>query len=572
MPKGAESCDNVNLNTILHIITNRPQNILCFFLVFGAVLISMVSLIVGIVLFLMIRLTRIPIWIVSLLSVVLIVGAWITEGLTLNQLMMQNSMLIAGLSQGDFGLLKIGYTWLSAIPYGVLLGGLGALLVDSGSHLQQELKRVSKGRLQMSEKPLRQKKIQRMIKRLESSACAHGSILGVDRMNGHPVQLSDADANLHTLAIGTTGSGKTTGLSNVIESAICRHLPLIYLDGKGDLALAHAIRHYAQSQEVPFYLFSMVGNSLKYNPISFGGYTSKKDRIIELRTWTEDHYRKLAEGYLQTVFKIVDKAKINIDLHSLANYLEPDALYLLARNLGDQSLVKEIESIERKRKDIESLIAEIENMVNSEIGHLFDCSSGDVMTLDRVLNENAVAYFCLQPLAFPAYAETLGKLIINDIKALLGSQLLKQDKIKLFTIFDEFSIFAGDQILNLINQGRGAGVHAILSTQSLSDILRKGDNALLGQTLNNTNNYIIQRQNNPDDAEILANIIGTKDGFQVTSQISANESGAEIGSVRESKEFIVHPDEIKRLGMGQAIYVNKQNFNVQRVQLRKGAI
>ncbi len=201
-----------------------------------------------------------------------------------------------------------------------------------------------------------------------------------------------------------------------------------------------------------------------------------------------------------------------------------------------------------------------------------DCSKAPVLTLEKALGEKAVVYFCLQPLAFPAYAESLGKLIINDIKSLAAAQLESREPVKLYTIFDEFSVFAGDQIVNLINQGRSAGVHAVLSTQSLSDIERKGGEALLGQILNNCNNYLIQRQNNPKDAEILANVIGTHDGFQITSQVSTVAGGTGLGSVHETKEFIVHPDEIKRLGRGQAIFVNKQDFRVQRVMLRKGNI
>ena len=203
--------------------------------------------------------------------------------------------------------------------------------------------------------------------------------------------------------------------------------------------------------------------------------------------------------------------------------------------------------------------------------HLFDCHGDGVLTLSKALEEGAVVYFCLQPLAFPAYAETLGKLIVNDIKALASTLLRKNEKVKLFTIFDEFSVFAGDQVINLINQGRSAGIHAVLATQSLSDIERRGDKALLGQVLNNCNNYIVQRQNNPDDAEVLANIIGTNIGFQVTSQV-AESSGTGAGSVRETREFIVHPDDIKRLGLGEAYVVNKQQFNVHCVKLRNGAI
>jgi hypothetical protein len=83
-----------------------------------------------------------------------------------------------------------------------------------------------------------------------------------------------------------------------------------------------------------------------------------------------------------------------------------------------------------------------------------DSSQGKVLNLQEAIEQHAVIYFCLQPLAFPAYAEGLGKLIINDIKACAASRLQTKDKLKIFTIFDEFSVFAGDQVINLINQGR----------------------------------------------------------------------------------------------------------------------
>ena len=123
----------------------------------------------------------------------------------------------------------------------------------------------------------------------------------------------------------------------------------------------------------------------------------------------------------------------------------------------------------------------------------------------------------------------------------------------------------------MINQGRSAGVHAVLSTQSLADISNKGGKDLLGQVLNNCNNFLIQRQNNPEDAQILANIIGTENNFQITSQLSADDLPP-VGSIRSTKEFIVHPDEIKRLKLGETILVNKQEFEVTRMMGKVGEI
>lgn len=560
------------LDFILEALTAKPRNFFIFIIVLGGLIFSVVSVVIGLLVFAVTRLWKLPTTWSIYFGIILILTSWIMTGINFHTVHQQSKLLLNAYFYGNNISFNPLYVYLLALPYGLFLGGVLAFISQWNSGLRDEVKRVAQGKAKLSAKPLSERSVARHLEHLSSSAYSLGTILGIDQQTGHYVPLTDKDANLHTLAIGTTGSGKTTGIANIIESAMVRRYPLFYVDGKGDLELAKRVQRFALDQGTPFYLFSMVGESFKYNPIVFGGFTSKKDRIVELRHWSEDHYRKIAEGYLQTVFKILAKTGITLDLHSLAKHLAPEALYQLARQLGDASLVKDIEKLEEKKRDISSLIAEIENIAESEIGHLFDCSSGNVITLDKAFAEKAVVYFCLQPLAFPAYAETLGKLIINDIKSLLASLLNQTEKIKLYTIFDEFSIFAGDQIVNLVNQGRGAGVHAVLSTQSLSDILRKGDEALLGQILNNTNNYIIQRQNNPNDAEVLANLIGTESTFEVTAQLSTDQGCTGLGSVKQTREFILHPDDIKRLTLGQAIFVNKQKFKVQKILLRKGAI
>lgn len=396
------------------------------------------------------------------------------------------------------------------------------------------------------------------------------TLIGLNVSTKKPVYISDEDANLHTLVIGTTGSGKTVAIANIVESVIDRGKSLFYVDGKGDMNLAEHIQAYAYKKQRPFYLFSMVKGQLKYNPIASGGYTSKKDRIIELRTWSEDHYRKIAESYLQTVFKTLEHLNIPLDICSLATYLNPDELYQVARSTKNQAIANDIHQLEERQKDIIGLLAEIENLVTSEIGHLFNTLTGEVLVLEKALNENAIVYFCLQPLAFPIYASTLGKLIINDLKNLVAMQLTSMHKKTFYTIFDEFSVFAGDQVVHLINQGRAAGLCAVLATQSLSDIAKRGGQALVGQIVNNCNNYIIQRQNNPQDAEVLSDIIGTHESLEKTIYISSTQKPS--SHVKMSRTYMIHPDEIKRLTQGFGILLKKQNFEVVKMMVRRGSM
>ncbi len=559
-------------DNIADAILENPKNIASLLFLVASTYFLPMPLLLGVVIMLCFHWTPVPRLAVLALGIIMFTVPWATININPDFILRLNHWLFMQLVHSNWWALLDGRVLLYSFPVALLYAPVFSWALNRKFGMHHQMTRLSKGKFNSGVPYVSERRIKRALKKVTMSAVQGGALLGVNKRTGSYTYLFDTDANLHTLAIGTTGSGKTTGLCNIIESAIMRRIPLIYIDGKGDMELAQNIEKFAKLQGVPFYLFSMIGPSMKYNPIASGGITSKKDRIVELREWSEDHYRKIAEGYLQSVFSILEKCDIQTDLYTLAKYLEPDALYDLAREKNNVTLVDEIEKLEANYKNISSLIAEINNIAKSEIGNLFDCSSGEVLTLEKAFDENAIVYFCLQPLAFPSYAELMGKLVINDIKSLASLQLRKSQKQKLYTIFDEFSVFAGDQVINLINQGRGAGIHAVLSTQSLADIERKGGTALVGQVLNNCNNYLIQRQNNHSDAELLANLIGTRDSVQITSQIDGYQGATGVGTIRQTKEYIAHPDDIKRLKRGEAVFVVKQNFAVSWIQFRKGAI
>ena len=571
-----------NSNSLLGDIANAmeqdPSGGACILISLFFTFFSVQAMLVSLCLYFILRFCPI-LWYFSLISIILgAIGIAVTIAhfnFPPREIFFENIDVLKEIFWGTRNRFLTGDIWLRAIPYGMVLGPILAAIKTQGASLAGQFN--SGGSLnsptmrkQKTPNPyLSDRKINRKLRKIPHAAVIDGTVLGVNRKNGRQVYLMDKDANLHTLAIGTTGSGKTTGLLNIIESALIRKIPLIYVDGKGDAGLLSQVQTMAVEFDVPCYTFSMDGRSMKYNPIATGGITSLKDRIIELRTWSEDHYRKLAEGYLQKVFKLINHAKIPVDLVSLAKYIDSDAWFELGNEREDREIIATAQELEDMSQDIGSLKAEIKNLAESEIGHLFDCSSGDVLTLEKALTHPCIIYFCLRPLAYPAYAKTLGKLIINDIKAYAASQLNNQQSQKIFTIFDEFSIFAGNQIIHLINQGRSAGIHAILSTQSLSDIEIEGGEALVNQMLNNCNNYIIFRQNSPKDSEVLAKLIGTDDAFSITSQIAHGGHLSGTGSLRSTKEYIIHPNVIKRLQLGEAIYVNKQIFATYEIIVRR---
>ena len=491
-------------------------------------------------------------------------------------------------------LLLHGPAWAHFTPLGVFVGGF--VLAAWQLYWASPLRRTARGKPAKIVRPGLRARFQAWRMNRLPAAVEGGSFLGIDRISGDAVTLSDEDANTHSLVLGTPGSGKTVAILNLVESAIQHQLPLIYVDGKGDYQLGKKVIAHARASGRPAYLFAMRGESCLYNPLAAGGFSAKKDRIIELRDWSEDHYRKLGEGYLQTVFKVLEACDVNVDLVKLAELMSVQALSALVKEhteiLGKRTkpLAFEIGAQKAAEAHVESVHAEIRNLAWSEIGFLFDvgiadgidasrsldCGVSSILELPKAIEERAIVYFCLPTLQFPALARSLGKLVINDLKASAQEQSEKPGAARapIYAVFDEFSVFAGDQVLNVINMGRSAGIHAVLATQSVADLGRATPDTpdhFTRQVISSCNNYLVHRLNAPEDATLVAELIGTEDGIEHTVQIDGLGMTG-MGSVRRTRNFLIHPDRIKQLPRGHAIFLNKSSGEVREIRVRLGKI
>ncbi len=438
-------------------------------------------------------------------------------------------------------------------------------LISNNPH-EAAMRSLQKGTWRNEEKEISNRQIERSLKKIKEDQFA-GTVLGVSKISGKAVVIPDYFINQIALVLGTTGSGKTITLRRFYQRAIIKGYPLIVVDGKPDEGNINWLIQMAGKYNRPFMGFNC-GNHLSYDALANGNFTELKDKIICLKDqWENDYYRSIAEDYLQTTLEVLLKTNCDLELKRVVDCLNYTKLKLLAIQTKDEKLIERVKELKNyERKDITGLQAHLNILINSELGQYFD-KSDNSFTLTAAIRKQAVVYFALPALRFPSFAKVLGKLVINDIKAVIDRR--QQNASPVFAVFDEFSVFAGEQVLNLVNMGRGKGVHAVFGTQGLAD-LDKIDESFKKQVLNCVNTLICHRLNDVDSAEAVANWIGTKDAFTVTAQLNMRERDGSMGSVRVNKEYIVHPDVIKQgLRVGEVVYVSKvAGFHQNKVKVK----
>jgi hypothetical protein len=380
----------------------------------------------------------------------------------------------------------------------------------------------------------------------------------------------------HVFICGTTGSGKTIAISNFLSSGAVNNYPMLIVDGKGDTdhgSLLQIVKTICPNRKLYIINLNDPQASDKYNPFKNTNTDVIKDMLINMTRWSEEHYKYNTERYVQRLCKLLALKKVEISLESLTHYLPIMNFNKLSKDLATEGLISKeehIEDIELSKtsgKISESAAARFATIKESDLGQIFGTDGIDIYT---ALQENAIILFILNPLLYPEMSPLIGNLVIIDSKKAV-SNFYQHKKKRIFYILDEINVYASPSLLDLVNKSRSANITCILATQSLSDL----DNVteqFKEQIIENCNNYIVLRQNSSVNAEHWANVIGTRQTMQATYQIKGGNGEAkstDLGSLRKTREYIYHPDDIKLLGTGNAIFVSRDNMFHTKVKVNK---
>ena len=339
-----------------------------------------------------------------------------------------------------------------------------------------------------------------------------GVIFGKDIITNYPFTLSDEQLNHHSLVIGSTGSGKTTTLLNVLNSCCARKMPLIYVDGKGNIDLLYKFISICKSYGSTLKVFGLTECDYQYcsyNPFAYGNFTEWKNKLLALTTKVtnkgQEHFMLLEQNYLGLLCEILYYSKVYVDLEGIIAYLKNEDELLKLAYKTDVSLANRFLDLKQhtKKSDVANIL---DAFYYSNYGKLFStyaCPQNNVINLLPAIQNNEIILFLLNSASYKQDTSLLGRLIINDINN-LGSLLgATNSVVPWYCILDEFGAYATDNLADVLSLQRANGLHTFVGTQSLQSIMHSNMKRSAIELLSNCNNLFIHHLHNYYDIETL---------------------------------------------------------------------
>ena len=396
--------------------------------------------------------------------------------------------------------------------------------------------------------------------------------------------LSDEQRSLHTDVAGTTGTGKSASMIFPwFFQDIKRNRGGIIIDAKGDLDFFDKINSYQKKHtdnDNTVKLINLADKSFSnsYNPILRGNATEIKDRIMGAFRWENEYYKAQAEKTLIILLKATEHLNKKLTFHDLYVLLtDKQAVKGLLSKVTSDLIADQIDN--EILNDFQRMKEETTGLRNNI--YMLAYGDGDKEGLDEVINtynpdidflesykNNEIVYITLPTNLIGQTARAFGKMLLMDLKSTGGYIEQNQIERKFYPVFiDEFAEFATEEFVGWLNKARSSGFRIHIAHQSLGDLEQVND-SFVKQVVDNTNIKMVFRMNDSNSVENYVSQLGTFKTVKETERVSKNlvtQEEDNVGSLRETDEFIVSPNTIKNLKQGQAMIFGRHPDTFQTI-------
>jgi type IV secretory pathway TraG/TraD family ATPase VirD4 len=389
------------------------------------------------------------------------------------------------------------------------------------------------------------------------------------------VTLIGHELSAHGLILGASGSGKTNALLTILEQQIAQRLPVIAIDMKGSPTFAAQLAAAAAAAGRPFRLWTPEGPGF-WNPLQHGNATEGKDKLISTERFTEPHYQRAAERYVQNLLQVLRHVHPEAapELGEVVALMDPKRMPALLRQVPPGLAARVQDYLSGLTPDqlsaIRGLQTRLALITESEAGEYLTSGRAGAIDLRSALDHEEVILFSLNSSRYGTAAAQLATLVVQDLVCATGMRLQEHGVRALarpaVVAIDEFSGIGGEHVVALFERGREAGARVLVATQEMADLDRAG-RGVRDQVLGSTAVKLVFRQDVPESARTVAELAGTERIWEETRQIGGvlfpGPPGR--GSRRQVDRFIVDPNRVKSLGTGEAVLISKLSGEGARV-------
>jgi type IV secretory pathway TraG/TraD family ATPase VirD4 len=390
-------------------------------------------------------------------------------------------------------------------------------------------------------------------------------VLGTDE-RGRTIAIGERELAAHGLILGASGAGKTTTLLRIVCEQIERGHPVVAVDMKGSPSFAAALADAAARAGRSFGIWTPDGPAA-WNPLAHGNATELKDKLIATERFTEPHYQRAAERYVQNALQVIEASHPG----------RPPTLAEVVKMMDPHRLAGSVRGLPRARAEsvqdylaaltpdqlsaVRGLQSRLAIITESHTGrHLEPSAAAPEIDVRSALAGAEVVLFSLNSATYGKLAAQLGTLAVQDLVCAAGRRLAEAPRVagQATVAIDEASVL-GENLISLFARSREAGIGVLAATQEMADFDRVA-RGLRDQVLGNTAFKVAHRQDVPSSAQTVAQIAGTEEVWKETEQLSGSMFGRYAngrGTRQRSEQFVIHPNEIKTLRTGQAVLISK---------------
>jgi hypothetical protein len=410
--------------------------------------------------------------------------------------------------------------------------------------------------------------VQGAVRRRRESALAADPAwiaLGHDS-RGRAIGLHEGQLGAHGLILGASGSGKSTTLLAILDQQIRTGRPVVVIDLKGSRELERDLRAAAGGVGRGLRVWTPDGPE-RWNPLAEGNPTALKDKLISTERFSEPHYQRAAERYVQIALQVMGELAPHAEpsLARLIGLLDPRRLANEARRLPSVRAAAVQDYLLALGPDqvsaVRGLASRLAVISESHTGRFLEPAPAAI-NLRRALDGGDVVLFSLNASTYGRLAAQLGALAVQDLVSAAGARERAgaPDQVPATVAIDEFSGLGADHVMALISRGRSAGVSVLLATQELADLDRVA-RGFRQQVIGSTAVKIAHRQDVAESAWEVARLSGSERVWERSWSHPEALAGGRGNGPRVNSRLVdryrVDPAVVQSLGTGEAVVITK---------------